>query len=324
MITLAELGKELKSLKSAIVTSHIAPDADAIGSSAALALALQSAGVKVSLWYGEPVPSRLDALLTEIKPVRELPPKVDALVVVDTATRARVSGASEELFARADRVFNIDHHVSNPDWGDVNYLDADAAASAAIVFRLAEAAGFSVTPAMAQLLYGGLLDDTGCFRFSNTTQEALAVAGALVGAGAEPARVAELLYFTVPQRVLQLKALAMAGMRLLCGGKIAFVCITRKELERCGASPEDTEGIIDEARLIEGTAGAVFMRELEEGWKFSLRSKDERLDVNAVAGRFGGGGHRAAAGCKLTGTQQQVEEQILAALDEALKGSGIL
>lgn len=320
MPSLEQASSELRSLKSAIICCHISPDADAIGSSGALQLGLQSLGVDAVFYLPHAVPEPLQALAREVRIVHDLPRQpCGAVIAVDTGAKDRVVTASPDLFKLGQRIFNIDHHFSNDLWGDVNYVNGEAAASAVLVYDLLCALGVNITRQMANLLFAGLLDDTGCFRFSNATAESLECAAALVRAGATPAEVANSLYFTVPERMLRLRAKALANLRVELEGKIALICLSLAELRECSAKPEDAEGLVDLARSVSGTVGAVLMRELESGfWKLSLRSKHSALDVHEIAASFSGGGHKAAAGCKLRGSAAEVEKQILERLAQTV------
>jgi phosphoesterase RecJ-like protein len=251
--------------------------------------------------------------------VHEIPARTfSALVVVDTASEKRVGPGVGELRTRAERTYNLDHHVSNVGWGERNYIDADAPASALIVWELCRELGVAVVPQIANLLYAGLLDDTGGFCFSNTNARSFRCAAALVDGGADPEKVANALYFNQPLRLLKLHALALQTLSLELGGRVSLISITARGLERCGAKAEDVEGIVDLARRVEGTQVAIFQRELDDGWKFSLRSKDPRIDVNEVAATFGGGGHTAAAGCKITGSEEEARDRVLRRVAEVL------
>lgn len=319
MQTFDEVIAAIKQVKTAVVCSHVAPDPDAIGSSAAFQLLLSELGVAASFYLPEPAPERMRSFLEGVAVIHEVPStQVDALIVLDTASQKRISGPEEELIAMADTVINIDHHPSNIGWGDVNFIRGDAASTSIIVLQLLEALGAPLTPVIAQLLLSGLVDDTGSFRFSNANVESFETAAKLVRAGASPTIVANELYFSMPERVLTLRAKALSKLRVTANGQIASVTVSAALLEECGASAEDTEGLVDYARSVEGTRAAAFFREMSDGWKVSLRAKDERLDVNAIAGKFGGGGHRAAAGCKVSGSMEEVQTQVLAALEKAL------
>jgi len=300
----------LSSLDTVLISSHVAPDPDAIGSSAALALGLQALGKDVTLYYEDRVPkSTLSLIPTELQSrlVQSVPQQqFSALVVVDTATKERVGKEHAALLARGAITINIDHHVSNTNWAQVNYIDAAAPASAMIVYQILEGLNLPFTTAIANLLWAGLADDTGSFRFSNTTAQALECAAKLVERGADPAFVAETLYYSVPTRVLRLKARALANLRMMLGGQLAAVVVSQALLTELGAGPEDTEGLVDEVRQLEGTVAALLIREFDSGWKLSLRAKRRDLDVGAIAGEFGGGGHRAAAGCRINGSEDEV------------------
>lgn len=317
--SVAEVAEKLKSLDSVIVSAHISPDADAIGSSAALALGMQRLGKKAGVYLFDPVIEKMRPLAGSIPVVNSVPQdKVSAVVVVDTASRKRVGEDGEKLFLLGSAVINIDHHISNDNWGDINYIDGRAAASAIIVYEILLELGIKFDSQLTNLLYAGLIDDTGQFRYSNTDKRALTTAAALVELGAEPYVVANALYYSVPQRVQRLRGLALAGLKLELGGRAAVVVCTKEMLAQAGAKDEDTEGLIDEARALEGTDCAILIRELAQGWKVSLRAKRLDLDVNKIAGIFGGGGHTAAAGCKITGTLDQVRSSLLSEVSQAL------
>ena len=324
MMTIEQIAVELSRLKSCIVSAHVAPDPDAIGSSFGLASVLAARGCRAEVYLADGVPERLQPLLPpEIVWSSEVPTRsVDAIVVIDTASRQRVGKEFEALYRLGAQTFNIDHHVSNDSWADKNFVDGSASAAAVLVWRLARALGQKLDPITANLLYGGLVDDTGSFCFSNVGPEAFACGASLVESGAEPEAVANVLYFNVPERVIKLQAAAFSVLKTHLGGKIASLRVTRAMLDQCGARPEDTEGLVDIARRMQGTVGAFLQRELPEGWKISLRAKSSDLDVNAVASTFGGGGHRAAAGCRIDGPGDEVERRIVEALKAALSKSG--
>ena len=318
-LPLPQICESLRAEQRLWLSTHVSPDPDAIGSSFSLALALQSLGKEVYVHLADPLPEKLKPLAGGVLFGSNIPEaEIDAFVVVDTASRKRVGPSVEAIAAQAKRVYNIDHHVSNIGWADLNHIDANAAASAMIVWEMLKLLRVSPSRQMTNLLYGGLSDDTGGFCFSNTTPKALQCAAELVEAGCEPAYVSNLIYFSQPLRVLRLQAEALARLEMVLGGRVALLWVDKGVLERSEAKVEDTEGLVDLARKVEGTEAAVFARELEDGWKFSLRAKREDLDVNLIAGEFGGGGHRAAAGCKLVGTREHVCSQVLTKLESAL------
>lgn len=328
---LHQLVDELLKCRSVLLSTHVAPDPDAIGSCFALAEGLRRSGIAVQVYLCDALPERMRAFLPEGISWRGEAPEgetFDAVVVVDTASRVRIGGEVERVYACGPISFNIDHHASNIGWATYNYIDTRAAAAALIVSELLgvlersapkwSGPEVAADPLLANLLFAGLADDTGRFSFSNSDTRAFECAGSLLRAGAEPERVANALYFSTPERVLRLQAKVLAGLKLVLGGKVAMISIPRAMLQECGAGPEDAEGLVDLARSVEGAEAAFLQREIEDGWKISLRAKSTKIDMNAVAARFGGGGHKAAAGCRISGSEHEVTEQLVAALKEAM------
>lgn len=305
---------------SLIVSAHVSPDADAVGSAAALGRILTALGKAVVIYLADDVPSHLRALLGDAPIVHTVPEvEFDTLIVVDTATRARIGKDAELLFSRCRFSIVIDHHISNSKYGDLNYIEGDAPSSASIVFDLAKRLGAPLDSDTLNLLYAGLCDDTGSFRYSNATPRAFSDAQELVELGAEVSRIAEMLFFSVPLNRVRLRARALGQLEFVSKDRVAFTMLSLADFRACGASPLDSEGVIDDIRAVQGVLGAVFMRETAEGYRFSLRSKSDAFDANAIAARFEGGGHRAAAGCTIRGVSaEEAKQRMVAVLDESL------
>lgn len=302
-----------------VVASHISPDPDAISSAFSLAALARAIGAPAQVFLPDPLPLKYAALVGTIEySTGTLPSHGGVLVGVDTATRKRLGETLDTGFEQFGLTFNLDHHISNPGWASVNHIDGAAAASALLVYRVYEALQIPMSPLVANLLYAGILDDTGSFCFANVNASALSTAAELVARGATPEAIATALYFSVPERILRLQALALQRLELRLGGRVSLLVVDRPTLESTGCTSEDTEGLIDFARKVEGVSVAVFLRELDGKWKASLRSKTGGVDVNQVAGKFGGGGHAAAAGATLTGSLFEVEKRILDELQAAL------
>lgn len=222
------------------------------------------------------------------------------------------------FFAAGKKTFNIDHHVSNPAYADVNFVDSDSSATAQIIFRVLTSLGAIIDEDLATLLLSGIVDDTGSYRYSNTTEDVFRCSAELVKLGANPELIANTLYFSTPKRVAELRKLALAELKLFAEGRIGMIVVTKDMLAKAEAELADTEGLVEEARSIEGVIVAVLVRELDDKWRVSLRSKDPNCDVNKVASNFDGGGHKAAAGCSVVGSKEDVEEQILNRVIEEL------
>ncbi len=333
MNSLTEIAELLRRETNCVLSTHVSPDPDAIGSCFALAQILSSLGIKVSVWLQDPLPEKFALWIGEIPWTTIVDDtRWSAFIAVDTASRPRVGREVERLISQSERSYNIDHHVSNDGWAEINYIDGKAPACAQIIWQLAKLLtasaansaelGSVVNASVARLLYGGLADDTGRFCFSNTTPESFITAAEMVGSGAKPHEVAQQLYFSQPLHVLRLQGVALSALKILCSGRIALITITSEDLKSTGATSEDTEGLVDIARSIDGVEAAVFLRQLTDGWKVSLRSKVDWLDVNAIAGTFGGGGHRAAAGCRVDGSREQAESAVIAKVEAAILSKG--
>jgi len=322
-VTLETVAERLLEHRDVVLSAHVSPDPDAIGSTCALALALKRLGKNVRVYFADVLPQRMKNLVTSIEITCELPVEpFSALVICDTAAKKRVSGDVEALWKLADHTFNIDHHVSNNGWAETNYIDSEAAATAVIVTELLHLLRVPLCPELGNMLLAGLMDDTGCFCFSNSTKRAFECAGSLVAAGAKPDFVANELYFTTPLAALRLRAIAIDSLEVLLEGKVAYITVTLEQMEQVGARVEDAEGLVDIARQVAGTEVVAMQRQIEGGWKMSLRSKKRSIDVNRIAGVFGGGGHHAAAGCKIEGSAEEVKARVVEEITKELKREG--
>ncbi|MGE5235120.1 MAG: DHH family phosphoesterase [Acidobacteriota bacterium] len=303
----------LKRAHRVLITSHSAPDGDALGSELGLAELARALGLSCTIVNRDPHPSSL-GMLPGIEEVRVQPALPDDLAeAFDLVVTLECPGLDRPGFEGLDRlpILNIDHHVANARYGEVNYLDEDAPAVGEMVMSMAEASGAELTTTLATNLYTALVTDTGDFRYSNATPRAFAAAERLVRAGAQPHAIAEGLWEHVPVRVVRLTAAVLATLELHAGGRIAMVSCDRAALEATGAEPADTENLVNIARSIDGVRVAVLLKAFKEGAvRVSLRSRDD-TDVRAVAASFGGGGHTNAAGCTVPGTLDTARRAIL-------------
>lgn len=294
------------------LTTHLSPEGDAIGSTLALRLILRRLGKEALIVMQDAVPHSLRFLKgTEgIRGPRELPEGFDPQLwfVLDCASFERVGEQLKRLIERGRRpIINIDHHVSNPGFGQVNYL-RQAAATAQLIFRLALAFKLS-DPEIATALYAGLVADTDAFRNANTDAQALRDGAALLEQGARAHEVIVNLYERRTPGELRLLGHALLHAHL--EGEIIWAELPLEVFARLGALPQETEHLVDELRTAEGVKVAVLFKELEGGRvKVSFRAKDG-LKVNELAEGFGGGGHEQAAGCLLDGDLAAVERLVL-------------
>jgi phosphoesterase RecJ-like protein len=234
------------------------------------------------------------------------------LVAVDCAKAERIG--DDAAVSRAPLVLDIDHHHDNTRFGDLNLIVADASSTGEVLRDVFAELEVELTPALAEPLYIALVTDTGRFQYANTTPKALRLAAELVEAGADIHQVFQQVYESVEFAKLKLLARALARAEVLEGGRIVVSHLVRTDFGEVGASEPYSEGIIDYLRAVEGAELAVLIREqLNEdaaAYKGSLRSSIDELDVSAIARRFGGGGHRQAAGFSTDLPREEIVEQI--------------
>jgi phosphoesterase RecJ-like protein len=294
-----------------VLTSHSRPDGDAIGSVLACSALLRQMGKEAEVVMRDAVPGIYRALpftdsVIQAPYVQE---GYEAAIILECDCIQRT--ALEGLDGRF--LINIDHHYSGRPFANVNWIDPNACATAELIFRLAREAGVPISADIATCLYAAVLTDTGSFGYAGTNANTFALARELVLAGADPARIAQHVYFSNPAPKMRLLGAALS--KLHHEGTLAWMYVTRNDMEHCGAIDEDCEGLANWALGIAGVEVAVFFRELADRsrWRASLRSKGA-INVAEIAERFGGGGHVCASGCALPGPLSVASERILAQL----------
>ena len=295
-----------------VVTSHSRPDGDAIGSSLAMAEILDQLGCTCDVFLSGTAPAIYKALpnldrirFTEfVKPTRDNVLSPAILLECDSIERTGLRGLEGR------RLINIDHHASGRNFGAINWIDPGACAVAAMVYRIAIAAGVTITRSMATCLYTSILSDTGAFTYPNTTPESFAIAHELTQRGVQPSRIARDLYFTNPLSKVRLLSTSLSALKI--SGNLAWSWVTLEDLERAEATPEDCEGIVGNLIAIDGIDAAFFLREQADGqFRLSLRSKGN-FDVARIAEVFHGGGHINASGCTMPGPLEVAIDRVLA------------
>jgi phosphoesterase RecJ-like protein len=301
------------------VCCHVAPDGDAFGSILALGRALEQQGKTVWMGWGSDqltVPYSYGFLpgVEKLVPPDRVPREVETFVAVDCADVKRL----EQLvpsFEKAGTTVNIDHHLSNSVFGDVNLVDPDRASSCELVYELLRRLDIPVDPKIATCLYTGVVTDTGRFQYSNTIPETLRVAAELRELGADHLTVAQRVYESASLAQLQILGQVLVRARLEDG--VVYSWLETKDLGDHG--PDAAEDVIDVLRTVRDAQIAMLLKEQPDGsWKGSLRSRGGG-DVSAVAKSFGGGGHAAAAGFTVHGKLDDVIKQVLERLVELSK-----
>jgi len=306
--------------ESILVTGHIDPDGDCVGSMFAVALMLEAMGKKVVCY----APGEISELFFRLPGASTLKDREEAagfehdlVIAMDSPNTART-----ENFARAcedEDVINIDHHPTNEMYGCINVVDETAAATAVLVYRfLKSAAPGRITPEIADCLYLGILMDTGGFRFQNLDEEALRIASELVGFGARAYELSHEFIYVKKFATLRLLGLVLDSLRLHFDGRAATMEVTAEMLGRTGTTLRDSEGFIDYGAALDDVELVALFRETSPGEvRVSLRSRNHH-DVSALAERYGGGGHVRAAGLTLTGDLPSAKETIIEGFGELL------
>ena len=307
---------EIKTAHSIGVSSHLRPDADALGSTIAFALWLKALGKDVTAWNEEATPKKFRYLpgheIVELPPAT--PKKIDLFVSLDTSVQNRI-GTVAQAIAPGTRWINIDHHVSNEKYADINYIDPASPATGQILFEFLRHAGAEITPAIATNLFAAISTDTGSFQYAGTNELTFRAAAELVTLGVDVAGLSRSMYDSQPRRRFELLRFALERAEFSCEDRVATFSLFLADVERLAVLPEDNEGIIDQLRAVEGVEAAVFFEELPDGLvRVSARSKNPAVDVCKICQIFKGGGHPMASGARVRGSVEEVKANFLEAL----------
>ncbi|MDQ2867761.1 MAG: bifunctional oligoribonuclease/PAP phosphatase NrnA [Verrucomicrobiota bacterium] len=308
----AKIADALREHQNFAVLSHVRPDGDALGSTLALALSLRAMGKEVRAWNEDGMLEKYRFLAeSNLLTKPGAPEDFDVVVALDTAVQNRLGNTVDSV--RSAKVWiNIDHHPSNPRYGDLVCIDPIAPATGQILFELIASAKMPMSSAIAENLYAAISTDTGSFQYPNTTARTFEIAAELIRQGVDVGRVSQLLYENFPPRRVELLRALLGTMQFGCAGKLAWFQLSRTTADALKVLPEDNEGLIDHLRAIEGVVAAIFFEELPDGKvRVSMRSKDARVDVSAICGSFGGGGHKLASGARVRGTLDEVVKKLV-------------
>ena len=303
-----------------MLASHSNPDGDAVSSLLALGLAIGKLGQKTTIYNASPIPAvyrflpSVERIVRHIKKVNTY----DVALILDCGNLPRIGDASSTV-SQIPMVINIDHHISNTGFGDIQLIDPMACSTAEIVYRLIKAMDINIDTAIATSLYTGILTDTGSFRFSSTNQAAFAISQEMAQLGVEPHEVAQQVYGTYSLGRIKLLYLALDSIEISDNGKLSIMTVTGTMFAETKTQPEDVDGMINYARRIEDVKVAALIQEQRNGktdsngqhhYHVSLRS-DGSVDVAAIAGSFGGGGHASAAGFQAETTLAKLKTDII-------------
>ncbi len=300
---------------------HVNPDGDCLGSAVALALILRKMGKEVTILDCGKVPARyreLPGMSDRVDPTSIASPGV--LVALDCGDLERM-GPAFQLVSRAERVINIDHHASNPGFGDLSWVDPKAAAVGEMIFDLTGQLGVVMDKQIAIALYTAITTDTGSFRYDNTTPRTHLIASQLLGYGIPVGAIAQRVFDRRSLTATRLIGTVLNRMETYLSGRVVVLTVLLGDLTPGAADDDETDGLINLGRNIDGVDLAMLLKESpNQSVKVGFRSS-EAIDVAALAKGFGGGGHARAAGCTLPGTIAAVKERLLDEAARQLRGA---
>lgn len=307
----------LNNSKAPLVLSHYNPDGDALGSSLALYLGLKSLGKSVRIINESTIPERY-LFMPFVNEIANSPEGIDYDLVAacDCGDRKRLGDILGPKLSPAIPLLNIDHHASNTKFGSMNWVEAEASSTSEMIYEILVGLGVKLTKDIALNLLTGLVTDTGSFRYSCTTSRTLEVAAKLIEAGASPDTVAKNVFENRKRTAVQLCATAVSNVEFAAGGKVSILTITQEMLHKYAATLDDTEGLVEEGRAIQGVVASVLLKQDVGIWHVSLRSSSPSVDVSSVATKFGGGGHKAAAGFRWRKEGDELKKSLIEELEK--------
>jgi phosphoesterase RecJ-like protein len=316
-----QIGGIVSQYDSFVLLSHVRPDGDAIGSQIALGFALMALGKKVRLLNEDGVPENLAFMAgcDRIETPPDAPIDVEVAIALDTAAKTRLGERCLHAASNAKIWLNIDHHISNPRYGDLNCIDGTSPATGQILYQLIKALGYPMPPESRDAIYVAVSTDTGSFQYPGTTAVTYDMASDLIRQGLDVGRINRLIYDSYPFRRVELMRELLNTLECEFEHRVAHWELTMATREALHLKPEDSEGLIDIIRAIDTVIVALFFEELPDGKiRISMRSKDTRFNASKVCGIFGGGGHALAAGIRMAGPMADAKARVLAAVAQEL------
>jgi phosphoesterase RecJ-like protein len=317
MNDLAKIARAIKKRDNYLLVGHSIPDGDCIGSLIGMYLGLVSMGKQVRMLLQEPVPAiyRFLAGSEAVMRPQQLKEPIQNVIFLDCSDEERTGDKVMGIFKGSDFTINIDHHQSNTQFGELNYVDGHASSTAELVFKVLRKLQVEIDTDIAKALYVGLLQDTGGFQHSSTTGTTHSIAAELLDRGVDLDQIKLNLFESKSRAEVMLLCLALKNINFSASGRIAWMILTHDDVEAIGALDICPEGIINYALTIRGVEVGLMFREISPGLiKVGFRSKGT-VDVAALAAEFGGGGHQRAAGAQHDGTMEEAEREVIFAVE---------
>ena len=310
------LNRVIMQAKTVAIGGHVRPDGDCVGSCMGLYQYLKNcfAGMEVDV-YLEDIPECFKEMLpitAEIKHEADEKKRYDLFIALDCGDMNRL-GFSSVLFEKAKTTFCVDHHISNQAFADENYIIPEASSTAELVYRLLEKEKIDTN--VAECLFMGIVHDTGVFQYSSTSPETMEIAADLMRKNIRANEIIDKTYYEKTYAQNQILGRALLESTLALDGKCIVSAISKETMDFHGVIPKDLEGIVSQLRVTQGVEVAIFLYEIgEQEYKISLRASGD-VDVSKVAGYFGGGGHKKAAGFTMNGQTKDIVERILGQIE---------
>lgn len=311
----------LKEGRRVLVASHVDPDGDAIGTQLAFVAYLKQLGKEVAQAIAGEVPGKYRFLsgAVDIPSVKTLEGagRFDTAVILECPNLER-TGQVARLLNDGIRIINIDHHRDNDLFGAVNWINTEASSVGEMTFELFERAGFEITREVAEQLYTAIMTDTGRFRYRSTSPRTLEIAGKLIGAGADPQRITDEVYYNLQPSTMKLIGKVLNSIEFHHQGRVCLLMLTKEMLRQSEAADCESDGLVDYTLFNSGVISGALLKEIDrDHTKVSLRSKDG-INVAEIAGRFGGGGHFNASGCTVDMSIEDARKHMVKILSEAI------
>ena len=314
---LQQIADAIRARRRFVISSHSRPDGDSIGSSLAMAYALKALGKEAHVVHKDLASPPLLAFpgVADIEIADRVEGEYDAAIIMECGDLSRTGVEGLERFF----VINIDHHPGNTEYGQLNWFDAGAAACGELVFDLVTALGVPLTLEIATHLYLAILTDTGSFHYSSISPRTFDICRQTLEAGVDPVQVARSVYDSNHMGRLKLFGSVLSAMQIDPTGRIAIVYLDHEMARAAGGTYEDTEGLINLPLTVKEIQAVVFFKQIEgDEYRVSMRSKGN-IDIGAVAKEFGGGGHKNAAGCTVSGAIDALQKTFIEKLETAVK-----
>ena len=323
MTAINKTKKALKGFNRFLITSHINPEGDSLGSQLAMANLLESLGKECVIYNNDRVPAHY-LFLPGSRLIRQAlggkKKKFDAAIVLDCPNLRR-TGRVMSAVKKCRFIFNIDHHVSNERFGDLNWIETGASSVGEMIFTLHKKMNCEITKETALYIYIAILTDTGSFNYSNTSRATHEIVSELLAHGIAPYDVSKSIYESKAIGDIRLLGRVLSGLKVSAGGKLAYIVVRKKLFKNTGTTPLACENFVNFARSVKGVEVAVFFREdmKKKGYVHVSMRSGKKIDVNRIASFFGGGGHRSASGCTVRGNFENVKKKVLSRIKSELK-----